>query len=215
MLFRSRAVEVGVKKATGVPIEIASVDVGVFTSKVDVRGIVLKNPADFPEPNFAELPQLYVDYRLPSIIVRRNHVNELFIHIDHLYLVKNNKGASNVTKIQESVAGGDKQTSAKYQLDRLRIHLGKVTIKDYSRAKPTERTLTLNLDRTYENISDSTDITRLVLMSLAGTVPLPDFGINTTDLKRNLSNATSTAVETIEKTGKGLFDSIKKSLPQK
>ena len=86
-----RAVEVGVKKATGVPIEIASVDVGVFTSKVDVRGIVLKNPADFPEPNFAELPQLYVDYRLPSIIVRRNHVNELFIHIDHLYLVKNNK----------------------------------------------------------------------------------------------------------------------------
>ena len=63
----------------------------------------------------------------------------------------------------------------------MRIHVGTVTIKDYSRPKPTERDIKLNLDRTYNNITDSTDISRLVLLTVMGQVHLPDIGINAND----------------------------------
>ena len=215
-----KAVEIVAKRTTGFPMEIGSVDLGLFSSRVDVRDLKLMNPPEFQDRLFVDMPQLYVDYRLGSMFSGAPHINDMLINIKQLVIVKNAKGDSNAMKLKGVVSSGDSKSSAKYQVDQLRIQVGAVTIKDYSRAKPMERTLTLNLQRTYKNINDSTDITRLVLLSIAGSVPLPDLGIRPEDLKKNLGNVTDVAGKTLEgvsksaeEAGKGLFDTIKKAVP--
>ena len=93
----------------------------------------------------------------------------------------------------------------------------KMTIKDFSRPKPTERNVTLNIDATYKNISDSTDITRLVLLTVMSQVHLPDIGINTEDLKKNLGDVTNQAGQALQGAAGavgGLLDGLKKNLEQ-
>jgi hypothetical protein len=213
-----KSVEYGAKKITGFPMEIGSVDLGLFSSKIEVHDLKLMNPPEFPERMFVDMPQLYVDYRLGSMISGTPHVNDMLINIKQLVVAKNNKGESNAQKLNGVVSSsGGSGKSSKYAVDKLRIHIGTVTIKDFSHAKPTERNITLNIDATYSNITDSTDITRLVLLTVMSQVHLPDIGIKTEDLKKGLGNVTTAAGEALKgatEATKGLFDSIKKAVPQ-
>ncbi len=213
-----KSVEYGAKKITGFPLEIGSVDLGLFSGKVDVHDLKLMNPPEFPEKMFVDMPRLYVDYQLGSMISGAPHVNDMLINIKQLVVVKNNQGESNAQKLKGVVSsGGGSSKSSKYTVDKLRIHVGTVTIKDYSHAKPTERNITLNVDATYNNITDSTDITRLVLLTVMSQAHLPDIGIKTEDLKKglgNVSNAAGEALKGATDVTKGLFDSIKKAVPQ-
>jgi uncharacterized protein involved in outer membrane biogenesis len=202
-----KSVEVGVRAVTGFPLEIGSVNVGLFSSRLDVRELKLMNPPEFQDAQFVEMPRLRVDYRLGSMLRGAPHINDMLVDIKHLTLVKNAKGQSNAMKLKGMVSS-DKPSTTKYRVDKLRVHVGSVTIKDYSRAKPTERTLNLNIDATYKNITDSTDISRLVLLTIAGQVSLPDMGIKTEDLEKGLTTIT----DSVGKAGKSVLDTLKKTV---
>src|SRR5580698_1247616 len=166
-LIARASVEYGAKKITGFPLTIGSVDLEVFSSKVDVHDLKLMNPSEFTEPMFVDMPELYVNYRLRSMISGAPHVNDMLINIKQLVIVKT-KTDSNVQKLKGVVSGGGGST--KYAVDKLRIHIGTVTVKDFSRPKPYEHSVPLNIDATYNNITDSTDITRLILLTVMGQV---------------------------------------------
>ncbi len=211
-----KVVEVGVTKVTGFPLEIGSVKLGLFSSKVDVHDLKLMNPREFQEKMFVDMPLLYVDYRLGSMLKGAPHINDMLINIKQLVIVKNNKGETNAKKLKGIVSpsGG---SSKKYRVDKLRVHVGTVTIKDFSRAKPSERDITLNIDATYYNITDATDITRLVLLTVMNQVRLPDIKMD--DLKNNLSNAAGNAVKgaagAVGSAGKSVFDIFNNAAPKK
>ncbi len=208
-----KSVEIGATKATGFPLTIGSVDVGLFSSKLDVRDLKLMNPPDFPEKMFVDMPQLYVDYRLGSMFSGAPHVNDMLINIKQLVIVKNDKGDSNAMKLKGVVSPPGSTSSTKYSVDKLRIHVGTVTTVDRSGKR---KDMPLNVDATYNNITDSTDISRLVLLTVMSQVHLPDIGIKTDDLKKGLGNVTDAAGKTLQgvsETGKGLFESLKKAVP--
>ncbi|HTS19374.1 MAG TPA: hypothetical protein VMP11_17490 [Verrucomicrobiae bacterium] len=223
VLFFSRnviarwSVEYGAKKVTGFPLTLGSVDLEPFSSKVDVHDLKLMNPPEFTEPMFVDMPELYVSYRLPSFFTGAPHINDMLINIKQLVIVKN-KTDSNVQKLKGILEPPGNTNSTKYAVDKLRIHVGTVTIKDYSRPKPSERDIKLNLDRTYNNITDSTDISKLVLLTVLGNVHLPDIGVNANDLKKNLGDVTNQAGQALQGAGEalgGLFDNLQKDLSSK
>ena len=92
VLFLSRnviarvSVEYGAKKVTGFPLKIGSVDVGLFSGKLDVRDLTLMNPPEFQEKMFVDMPQLYVDYRLGSMLSGAPHINDMLINIKQLVI---------------------------------------------------------------------------------------------------------------------------------
>jgi hypothetical protein len=217
-LIARASVEYGAKKITGFPLTIGSVDLEVFSGKVDVHDLKLMNPPEFTEPMFVDMPELYVDYRLGSMISGTPHVNDMLLNIKQLVIVKN-KTDSNVQKLKGVVSsgGGGGGSSTKYALDKLRIHIGTVTVKDFSRAKPSERDFEINRDITYKNITDSTDISRLILLTVMGQVRLPDIGINANDLKKNLGNVTNQAGQALQGAAGaigGLFNNLQKGSSQ-
>jgi uncharacterized protein involved in outer membrane biogenesis len=205
-----KSVEIGVRKATSFPLEIGSLDFRLFASKIDVRNIKLKNPPGYDDPLFAELPELYIDYQLPSILTGKNHINDMLVELKEIVIVKKAGGDSNVVKLKQAMSSG--KSSTKYQIDRLRVKFaGNVVIKDYSRGKPSERRIALNVSREYRNITDSTDVTRLVLMSILPY--LPDIGIKPDELKKTLGESVKGLEGTLNQVGKGLADSLKQMLP--
>jgi hypothetical protein len=79
----------------------------------------------------------------------------------------------------------------------------------------TEHSTPLDIDVTYPNITDSTDITRLIMLTVVSQVKLPDIGIKADDLKKGLSNVTNQAGVVLKNTGDalgGMFDGLKKSV---
>ena len=138
-----KSVEYGARRITGFPLTIGAVDLQLFSSKVDVHDLKLMNPPEFQETMFVDMPELYVDYRLHSMISGAPHINSMLINIKQLVIVKNNKGDSNAQKLKGVVSsGGGSSKSSKYAIDKLRVHIGTVTIKDFSRPKPSERDIT-------------------------------------------------------------------------
>lgn len=229
-LIARRSVEIGVEKVTGFPLDIASVHIAPSFGRLEVRDLHLMNPPEFAEETFVLMPELTVDYQVGSMIKGAPHINEMVIDIAEVAIVKNADGTSNLEKLK-GVADGDKEdepeteepdeAGPQYQVDHLRIHIGNVTIKDYSRGgEPSVRKIVLNIDADYENINDSTDITRLVLITMMSRVRLPDFGIDTAGLTQGLGDVAGAAGEAVKDTAeavgeatKGLFDSIKKAVP--
>ena len=209
-----RSVELGAERITGFPLTIGAVNVGLFNGQLDVENLKLMNPPDFEERQFVSLPKLHVDYRLRSMLARAPHINDMLIDIDHIVIVKNSKGDSNTQKLKSvtsSGSGGSGKSSTRYRLDQLRIHVGTVTMKDYSRAKPSERNVPLNVTAVYKDITDSTDITRLVLLTMMSQAKLPDIGIKPDELRKGLSNVENLAGEA----GKSVLDTLKEVAPQK
>src|ERR1700722_1609693 len=112
------SVEYGAKKITGFPLKIGSVDVRLFSSKLDVRDLTLMNPPEYQEKMFVDMPELYIDYRLRSMLSGAPHINDMLINIKQLVIVKTAKGDSNAMKLKGVVSGGDSKSSAKYQVDQ-------------------------------------------------------------------------------------------------
>ena len=209
-----KSVELGAERITGFPLTVGAVNVGLFNGQLDVENLKLMNPPDFEERQFVDLPKLHVDYRLGSMLAMSPHINDMLVDIDHIVIVKNSKGESNAQKLKtvtSSGSGGSGKSSTKYRLDQLRIHIGSVTVKDYSRTKPTSRDITLNVTAIYKDITDSTDITRLVLLTMMSQAKLPDIGVKPDELKKSLSNVENVAGEV----GKSLLDTLKEVAPQK
>src|SRR5438552_3608481 len=175
-----KSVEIGAERITGFPLQIGAVNVGLLNGQLDVDNLKLMNPPEFEEKLFVDLPKLHIDYRLGSMLAGAPHINDMLVDINQLVVVKNGKGESNAQKLK-GVTSSDKPSSAKYRVDQLRIHVGTVEVKDYSHGKPIEKTLPLDITATYKDITDSTDITRLVLMTVMTQARIPELNIKIED----------------------------------
>ena len=214
-----KAVEIGVKEVTGFPLQIGSVQVGLFSGQLDVHDLKLMNPPEFADARFVDLPLFHVQYELGSLLRLSPHVKEIVVKINEVVIVKNAAGQSNANTIQEKLApaaSSPAQPAAKpaestkkisYQVDRLQVHIGTVVMKDFSKGgQPTERKITLNRDVTFENISESTSVSAMVMKVVFGQL-----GDVAGGLIKGGSAAVKDAGQTLQKTGKSLFDNLKKA----
>ena len=222
-LIARKAVQIGFTKYTGFPLELGAVSIAPAFGRVEVKDLHLMNTADFEEPTFVKMPTFTVDYQIGSMISGAPHINEMVLDISQVNVVKKANGESNLQKLEG--VGGEGSTNAatakasrKYQIDKVQIHIGTVTVIDKQRG--STHAVPLNISATYENISEATDITRLVLMTMMSRMSLANLGINPNDLTKNLQGVTGGATKAltegagaIESSGTSLFNSIKKKIP--
>lgn len=224
-----QSVQAGVKEMTGFPLKIGSLDLALAQSRIAVRDLLLLNPPEFKEPVFVEMPELTVDYDAGSMLGGTPHVKNLVLDLKRIVIVRTQSGDSNAMKLKGALGGGGGKSH--YKVDALRLKIGTVELKDYKMGNPMEKNIALNLDETYRNFTDATDINRLVLLTVLKKAGLPPIGIDIGQLTGSLGNITNAAgealkgltdtlgktgagaTETLKKTGKGLFDSFKTMVP--
>jgi len=160
------AVSSGVHAATGLTLKIGSINVGVLRPIVHIRNLRLENPAGFADRTMVDMPEIYVNYDLPSIIGGKNHIREARLDLRELVVVKNQKGELNLNSLQ--VVRQQKKQSApavKIKIDTLDLRIGKAVYKDYSGGgAPKVREFPVNLDQRFSNVESYDDIVKLIIV---------------------------------------------------
>lgn len=226
------SVPTAVRSATGFDASVGGVDVGLFSSHVHIRDLVVKNPDDFPEKRMLDAPEIFVDYKLGSMMGSRREFSHMKLHVNEVVVVKLASGESNLARMQKAVAGEETKeessgSKAENHIGKLELRIGKVLLVDYTKAqngKPNTREYVLNFQNTYENLSDK-DITRLVMLVALQSAGLKLGDLNLGALQKQLgdiggvgkqltSSLTNTSEELRKSLG-GLFSSSTNKPKQK
>ncbi|MBI4711255.1 MAG: AsmA family protein, partial [Candidatus Omnitrophica bacterium] len=170
------AVENGVKAATGMPLSMGKLDLNFQNSFVDLENLVVKNASGFHDTSLVEIPKIFVGYNLSDILKGNVHLSNIEFDMKQFTVVKNEKGELNLDRLkalqgtQKAPAGTPQQepkAPAKpipVQIDKMRLQIGKVVYIDYSGGQPTTKEFKINLDQSYENITDLNSVVRLIVL---------------------------------------------------
>lgn len=169
------AVEKGVEAATGLPLNIKKVDLGLRTTHIGIEGLSLLSPKEFGNEVMFYAPEIFVNYNLGAIVKGKVHLEDIRLDFDRLVIVKNKQGKVNLESLKSKAGKGQPSQDAQkkgdagskkapqIQIDHLALKVGKVIYKDYSQGgEPVIKEFAVNIS---QEINDVTNI-----QSLLGTI---------------------------------------------
>ncbi|MCB1195889.1 hypothetical protein KDK77_06870 [bacterium] len=170
------AVEKGVTIGTGLPLKIGSIDLNFTSTYFGMNNFELHNPENFPDEIMLNIPEVFVDYNLTSIIRGIIHLEEVRLDMEQLTVVKNKDGKLNIFQIKtpaaspskdgQEPAGKPTEESAEIPLkiDTLKVRIGKFSFKDYSKGPaPTVVELPIKFDETFTDVEGVNSVLKLIL----------------------------------------------------
>jgi hypothetical protein len=92
-----------------------------------------------------------------------------------------------------------------YRVDLVRVYIGTVVQKDYSKGKLSERRITLNREIVMKDVTESSSLTALVMKAMLGPV-----GDVSGDLMKGAGQAIKETGDAIRKATGGVLDVFKK-----
>ena len=164
--FLPQIVTTALHKRTQFDVTVSELTANPFTSRVVIRGLVLRNPSSFPISDFVHVREFRAELNLPSLFSDRLVIEDAAINIEKLALVKNAAGERNIQLFQERLLGGstteDKpatdeprsEKSREFLIRHLELRFDQLVIADAGNSAP--RVLNLNLNHTYENVDNPT-----------------------------------------------------------
>ncbi len=216
------AVENGAKIVTGMPLSMGKLDLNFQKSFVDLENLVVQNPAGFYDTELVDIPKILVDYNLSDILKGKVHLENIEFDMRQFTVVKNEKWELNLDRLkalqgtQKAPAQTKKQepqTPAKampVQIDMMRLKIGKVVYMDYSKGTPSTKEFLINLDQSYQNITDLNSVVRLIVlkaMMSSGISNLVNFDIG--GLEGTLTGAFNTSTKLAAEAAAKSLDALK------
>lgn len=200
-----------IRDRTGFAARVESLRVNPFTARVHVRGLVLENPAEWPEKNFIELRELQVDAELLPLLRGKLVAEEITVDLPQVTLVRDRQGALNALVFKDKLVGPpapgarpagrptEKGPAPEFLIRRLNLRCGELVYVDESGRKPVRRSYTLAISRELRDVDSLADL----------AVPFQGaaFGL-VTDLAARLSGK---PVGVLEEAGQLLKDTQKKA----
>ncbi|MBD3246147.1 MAG: hypothetical protein GF333_03960 [Candidatus Omnitrophica bacterium] len=209
---------------TGLTVDVRSIDLGVFATDADARGLRLNNPQGFPEGRMLVMPRLYVNYRLGDLLRGKISLKKLRLDIDELTVVKNRDGKVNVMALKTVKAEKEERPESaggeapQLQIDEFILEIGTVTYTDYSQGQtPYTEKFRLDLKERYTNVNDPKKLTGLILARALTKTDIPqlaEFQMQLlTDAAGNLLNQVgSAAAEGVKEAGEQAGEAVEETL---
>jgi uncharacterized protein involved in outer membrane biogenesis len=166
----ARAAEDYVYKKTEFSLQIGSVETDVFRGIVELRDITLKNPNQFPNPDFFQINSLRLHWVWGSLFSNCIHFREVVADISEFSGVRNRAGDINVKtfanaflindskKIDQTTSNQEESTEKEFFIDRLFFQLEKVTIADFYENKHDVKTTRVGIRRVFNNVSNYSQV---------------------------------------------------------
>ncbi|MBD3426093.1 MAG: hypothetical protein GF409_02545 [Candidatus Omnitrophica bacterium] len=182
------SLERGVTGVTGLKLSISDFKVGLIKTMIDIRGLRLYNPRGFKDRIMLDMPKIYVDYDLLAFFKGRVHLSQVNIELREFIVEKNSRGELNLDSLKMAQDKGEQKKAPEskediqLQIDNLRLKVGKVIYKDYSKQEqPQVQEFDVNIDETYNDITDLESVISLIMVkALAKTTVsrLANFELN-------------------------------------
>ncbi|MFH1799687.1 MAG: AsmA family protein [Candidatus Omnitrophota bacterium] len=216
------AVENGVKMVTGMPLSLGKLDLNFQNSFVDLEDLVVKNPSGFHDTSLVEIPKIFVGYNLSDILKGNVHLNHIQFDMKQFTVVKNERGELNLDRLKalQGTQQAPAQTTQRepkapakpmpIQIDMMHLKIGKVVYADYSGGQPSTKEFRINLDQSYENITDLNSVVRLIVLKAmlsSGISNLVNFDIGS--LEGTLAGAFNTSTKLAAQAAAQSLDALK------
>lgn len=170
------AVENGVRIATGLPLHIGSLHIGLRNVLVHIQDMKVGNPQGYEDKVMADIPEIYFDISVRSLLKGKIHVPAIRINLKEFLIVKNQSGKLNLNEIkgikaQEGAAKTpaakpeEKGKPAEMRIDSLELKIDKVVFKDYSTgAAPSVSEFNIKIDEKYSDVKNFNAIVSLIVL---------------------------------------------------
>jgi len=143
-------------------VRVEKVTIAANLCGVGINGLVVQNPAGFPEGAMLRIPEVYAECVLGSLLTKTIQVRELRVNVAELAIVKNKDGSFNVAALMPppSTGGQKKPAPAPSAGRNVKIHTIDVTIgtlrfMDCTKNPPTEKTVNIDLHERCENVTST------------------------------------------------------------
>jgi uncharacterized protein involved in outer membrane biogenesis len=216
------AVEKVVQAATGLPLEIKKLDIGIVSTHIGITDLSLFNPSGFPKGVMFHAPEIFVDYHLGDLLKGKVHLEDLRLNFDEFVIVKNAEGLTNLEALKPKAKDepkatakgvekeGKKMEAPEIQIDHLVLKVGKLIYKDYSGGgEPSIKEINVNISEEMTNVTNVQ-----TLLSFVAAKAIAKSGLNfafdfTTDILQNPAGAPKQVIDTLKGTTDLLKDKIK------
>jgi hypothetical protein len=212
-----------IRSRTGFAVQVEQLSVNPFTGNVRLSGLVLKNPAGWPEAAFVDLRKFSADVELLSLLGSKFIADEVVVDLAQLTLVRNKDGVLNAIAFKagltgevaagQSSAGGGK--SPQFLIRHLVLKFDKLVYADHSGRQPVVKDYNLNLNRDLTNVDSLTKIISPFTGAALGVMS-DAFGRLFKVQPDLLQESVNTLQESGKKTGetlKSIFQSLEKKKP--
>jgi hypothetical protein len=214
---------------TGFDVKVPVLSANPFTGRLYVQDLTAKNPSGYPSPDFIEIHSLQADVDVFSLLFGDEvKLDNLDLNVGTLDIIRRHDGKTNVVDCSAAFAspkvpGAPVGKPTRFLIKRLHIRLERLVIEDDTGSKPDKRTYNLNLNHSYNNVSDAR---QLLVPDVVHTLYsfglhhdtarlLPgDFGVALATAVDGVSAVGSKVKDATQKTGeylKGLFDKLEQS----
>ncbi|HQP10250.1 MAG TPA: AsmA family protein [Candidatus Omnitrophota bacterium] len=201
------AIEQGMKAATGVPLSIKNLDIGLAKTHIGINELNLFNPEGFADKTMLHAPEIFVDYNLAALMKGQVHLEDVRLNFDQLVIVKNQQGQMNLdalkpkagadqtTSKKEDQAGTKEQKAPSVRIDRLSLKVGKVIYKDYSQGgAPAIKEYNINLSEEIRDVTDPKSLLSLIVSKALMQTALGSLA----DFNIDVEKASSQAVDALK-----------------
>lgn len=205
----------GAKSALGMDVSIDSLGVGVFKTTVDLKGLVVENPDGFGGGTLIDVPEVLVDYVLKSFLKGNAYFTEIRLYIKEINVVQDREGKLNVEAFskpkkekrprrKKEEKEVEEKAPPQFRIDLLKLKIDKATFTDMASGK-TE-VYDLGIDEEFENVTDSGDIIRIVMIAaLQNNLFRRATGLDLNEFARQLGSEDLEGLsKELEEAGKGI-----------
>jgi len=229
------AVEKGVQTATGLPLQIKDLDLGLTTTHIGIKDLNLFNPKGFPKEVMFHASEIFVDYNLGAMIKGKIHLEDIRLDFDQFVIVKNKEGQTNIEtlkpKEEASKKRGEEKSKEKkkapdIQIDHLLVKVGKVVYKDYSQeGEPSVKEFKVNISEEMRDVN-SDNMNWLIMLVAQKAImktalgSLVDFNVDVVkdaiavpkEAVGALKDTAETTLKSTAETLKGTAETLKKKI---
>ncbi|MBN1913211.1 MAG: AsmA family protein [Candidatus Omnitrophica bacterium] len=180
MLVKTAVIK-GVEAATGMAVDIKSINIGLLRPGIAVSGLKVYNPAGFKDKLLADIPGISVDINLLGLLANRVHLKQLVIDVKELILILNESGKFNLNSLALFAPKPAEGKPPEIRIDELRLKIGKVAYKGYFPAvgiKSAE--FDLKLDEIFYDVANPSSVAADIMKKIldrAGLSGLANFDI--------------------------------------
>lgn len=186
IIIKNAVTSIG-SKALGAPISIDRFSWNIFFNKISAQGIKIDNPPGFGKETFIDIPEVTVQCNIWALIQGKLHLPLAVLDIRKVVVIKNKEGQLNIDAlkaIEDIKKASEKEKATKeadkkdapvlpnypLQIDTLKVNVGQVIYKDYSKANGAPHILVYDVDLKNKTFTNINGLGQLITVVLTHTI---------------------------------------------
>lgn len=167
VFFAGGLLEKELRKSTGFPVEVGSLEVSLLRTKVNLLDLEIRNPTRYPVSDFLKVARFSVDVKPGSLFRDQRVYNDVLIHLEDLALVQNPDGEVNISEFIKGMGGvpsplartaalGAAEEDFGFIVEKLQIRIDRFRTIQSGVVSDEPQMVTTHFNRTFTDIHDLT-----------------------------------------------------------